>query len=89
MNMDYDPYDALLHHVYQQVSCSLTPFKPNLLLTSFHLIRLKAKPGSVLRKNPSRQVSVFGSRQDITVSFRITSYYWLHLKLPSDSLIRS
>jgi len=87
--MDYDPYDALLHHVYQQVSCYLTPFKSNLLLTSFHLIRLKVKPGSVLRKNLSRQVSVFGSKQDITASFRITSCYWLHLRLPSDSLIRS
>lgn len=89
MNMDYDPYDALLHHVYQQVSFSLIPFKPNLLLTFFHLIRLKAKPGSALRKNPSQQVSVFGSRQDTTASFRIISCYWFHLRLPSDSLIQS
>ena len=24
--IDYDPYDALLHHVYQQVRCGLSLF---------------------------------------------------------------
>jgi hypothetical protein len=58
-DMDYDPYDALLHHVYQQVR-RLNQFKSNLLLTFYHLNRLKVKHGSGLRKNPSQQVSVLG-----------------------------
>jgi hypothetical protein len=88
-DMDYDPYDALLHHVYQQVRCFNLCSERGPILTLLHLNRLKERHGSGLQKKLSQQVSVFGWQLEITAFFRTTRCYWLPLKLRSDCSIQS
>lgn len=84
--MDYDPYDALLHHVYQQVRYPGLRTFFFLFVGIAHVfeIRHREKRGSGPRRNASRQVSVFALKQAISESFRITSPCWSRLRRQSD-----
>lgn len=70
--MDYDPYDALLHHVYQQVRWFNLCTKRGPLLIFPYLNRHKGRHGSGPQKNLSQQAFVFGWRQEITAFFLTT-----------------
>jgi hypothetical protein len=56
--MDYDAYDALLHHIFRQVTKTLFDFR----LLSHLFFRRKAMHGSSRPRRTSMQASAFVSK---------------------------
>lgn len=79
--IDYDPYDALLHHVYQQVR---SPTPGLFRIAHAFGIRHREKRGLGPRRNTLRQVSAFAQRRVNSEFFRMTMRCWSRLRRQSD-----
>ena len=74
--MDYDAYDALLHHIFRQVRHNASDFLTLLCLISLLFCRRKATHGSSRPPRMSTQASAFVSKQANTACSLTRTASW-------------